>query len=167
LTEGEGAARRRRRVTVEDMNAWHAREARWLSEQIDAAAAREELVVVITHHDPTAHSHRDSPSHASPQRHLFKVRRRALPVSLLLLSPAHAHAQPPLVAWCYGHVHSASEERIGDALAVSNPLGYVTFGERSTFARETLVAIDLVSGRAELRRGDSPGARPVPQREPE
>lgn len=89
-TEGGRASRK---VTVDDTNAWHARERSWLMGAIAEAESIGRRCVVLTHHGPTFHEtsppqHRDSPAIAEG-----------------FVTNLEHMLRPPVSAWLFGHTH--------------------------------------------------------------
>ncbi len=107
-----------RRLTGKDTAGLHWRSRRWLTEQIDSAAALP--TVIVTHHAPSARSLH--PGDAGK-----------------LIGAAYASNLDELVAasrarlWIHGHIHRRNDYCIGATRVISNPRGYSELGERDGF----------------------------------
>ena len=78
-------------------------------------------VVILTHHAPSIQSCLDiykddleSACFASNLENFIK-------------------SNPNIVAWVHGHVHNHNDYMIGTTRVISNPVGYVTYGEESNY----------------------------------
>lgn len=89
--------------------AWHIAAKKWIAEE--AAAQAGTPVVVVTHHAPSIRSFR-----ADDRRGLLQA---------AYASDLEAFADSlPISLWAHGHIHTASDYRIGDTRVVCNPRGY-------------------------------------------
>ena len=48
---------------------------------------------------------------------------------------------PNIKLWCHGHIHSASDYRIGNCRIICNPRGYVKLGEHSGFIDNLIIEL--------------------------
>ena len=79
-----------------------------------------EKIIVVTHHLPTFAPIED--------RHKGNVLNAAYATEL-----GNYIADSRITAWIYGHSHHHTDLMIGNTHLVSNPLGYVFWGENNAF----------------------------------
>eukprot|EP00455_Lapot_gusevi_P023311 TRINITY_DN2421_c0_g4_i1.p1 TRINITY_DN2421_c0_g4~~TRINITY_DN2421_c0_g4_i1.p1 ORF type:complete len:329 (+),score=38.59 TRINITY_DN2421_c0_g4_i1:214-1200(+) len=110
----------RRVIGVEDTNHWHLQDKAYLETEIQAAQARGELIVCLSHHMPC----RDFPGFAADMTHVMT------PESNIQL-------------WAYGHTHESMQFMTNSTLVVSNQLGYrYCLGEKDrSFVSECVVTL--------------------------
>ncbi|KAL6046899.1 Ser/Thr protein phosphatase superfamily [Balamuthia mandrillaris] len=115
--EKEGG--KKRKVTTEDISAWHAEELAWLKAELQQAQDRGEKVIVMSHHAPLLRG-------ISNPHHDGGATRFAYGSDLTDI------LQEPIKAWLFGHTHWSSTQRTNKGIIVSsNQLGYFVKGEHS------------------------------------
>jgi predicted phosphohydrolase len=113
-TEGkDNIIKKRRRITVDDTNEWHAQQHNWLLEEIKKARENREHVVVITHHAPSRH---DTCSQEDEEAGIEDA----------FLNDHDADCVDPVRLWVYGHTHRSTDLIVHSTRVVSNQLGYVS-----------------------------------------
>ena len=102
-----------RRITIQDTNSWHAKELKFVRDELQKAKENGEKVIVLTHHAPlqTGCSHPDY---------------TALATSCAFQSPLQDLMNGEyLKMWIYGHTHYNADLNIGGTRVVSNQKGYL------------------------------------------
>jgi predicted phosphodiesterase len=99
-----------RMLTWRDTLAWHQQELAWLKEQCRAARARDEKVVVVTHHGPSIRS--------------SSAQYRRDPVTAGFLSDLEDFVAGNVDVYFHGHVHNSCDYQLGGCRVVVNPRGY-------------------------------------------
>jgi predicted phosphohydrolase len=107
----DGKVKRRRRITVDDTNEWHAQQHAWLLQEIQQARENREHVVVITHHAPVR---RDTCSIEDEESGLMDA----------FVNDHDADCVDPVRLWVYGHTHRSTDLTINSTRVVSNQVGY-------------------------------------------
>lgn len=122
--------------TVDQHNAEHEADVRWLNEQIalirsektdeaeeSGAARRQRRIVVVTHHAPCMRG-------SSDPRHTNNAWNSAFATNLLPEKADSAYAAPlsDVQFWVFGHTHFSTEFERGGVRVVSNQRGYVLPG---------------------------------------
>lgn len=105
-------------ILPEDTNHWHAGALSFLKRTVAASAA--ESIVVVTHHVPSFA--------LCPPEQLGSPLQNAFYAEL-----GNWIADSRINAWIYGHSHIAGEERIGQTVMLSNPLGYLNLKQGKNF----------------------------------
>lgn len=99
-----------RKFRPADARLFHAKSLEWLMEA-GGGISRDEKVVVVTHHAPSAAS--------------IPPRYKSDPLNPAYASNLEAQVMASRFAlWIHGHIHHASDYRIGDTRVVANPRGY-------------------------------------------
>jgi hypothetical protein len=109
--KAENSKIKKRRITVDDTNEWHAQQHAWLLQEIQKARENQEHVVVITHHAP---SHRDTCSREDKEAG----------VEDSFVNDHDADCVDPVRLWVYRHTHRSTDLTINSTRIVSNQLGY-------------------------------------------
>lgn len=121
-----------RKLSVKDTNLWHRDAVAFIAAEITDAEAKNEQVVVLTHHTPTfqGSSHPRFGDGASPLSSAFST-----DLHDLLM-------QPPVKVWAHGHTHYNNDRMIGSARVVSNQRGYPKpFVEETSYNPEKVIEI--------------------------
>ena len=87
-----------------------------------------ERIVIVTHHLPTFAAIED--------KHKGSVLNAAYATEL-----GNYIADSRITAWIYGHSHHRTDLMIGDTHLVSNPLGYVFYGENTAFDDSAVIEV--------------------------
>lgn len=106
-----------RKITVDDTNAWHAEQHKWLLEEIEKGRKNREHVVIITHHAPSRHKTCSKEDEESGLADAF-------------VNDHDEDCIDPVRLWIYGHTHLSTDLTINSTRVVSNQVGYR--GEVST-----------------------------------
>lgn len=86
-------------------------------------------IVVVTHHAPSILS--------IQQENKTKISSPCFASNLEEFILNHTNIK----LWCHGHIHQASDYKIGDCRIVCNPRGYAKYGEDSNFNPDLVVEI--------------------------
>jgi predicted phosphodiesterase len=124
----EPGAHKARKITVSDVNSWHADELAWLQEEIQKAKDAGEKVVVLTHHAPSVNG-------TSHPRHKGSTINSAFSTDLEYLMGEHVKS------WVFGHTHYSSDQKIRGTQVVSNQLGYALFNEAGGFRPDFFIKV--------------------------
>ena len=87
-----------------------------------------EKIVVVTHHLPTFAAIED--------RHKGRVLNAAYATEL-----GNYITSSRITAWIYGHSHHSTDLMIGNTHLISNPLGYVFYGENTNFDDSAVIEV--------------------------
>ena len=109
---GSSKTKKRRRITVDDTNEWHAQQHAWLLEEIQKEREKQKHVIVITHHAP---SRRDTCS----------VEDEEYGVEDAFVNDHDTDCVDPVCLWVYGHTHRSTDLIVNCTRVVSNQVGYV------------------------------------------
>ncbi|CAF3466695.1 unnamed protein product [Rotaria socialis] len=107
----DGKSTRKRRITVDDTNEWHAQQLAWLREEIEKARNNGEHVVIITHHAPCRH---DTCSTEDEESDLMDA----------FVNDHDTDCVDPVRLWVYGHTHWSTDLIMNSTRIVSNQCGY-------------------------------------------
>eukprot|EP01122_Echinamoeba_exundans_P013727 TRINITY_DN6035_c0_g1_i1.p1 TRINITY_DN6035_c0_g1~~TRINITY_DN6035_c0_g1_i1.p1 ORF type:complete len:307 (+),score=49.32 TRINITY_DN6035_c0_g1_i1:116-922(+) len=117
------------KLAVQDTNKWFKAESEWLKAEIEKAkAAKEEKVLVVTHHAPltkgTSHPQHDGSeincAFSTDMSHLLG---------------------DPVKVWVFGHTHYSSDQVVNGTRVVSNQLGYKMFREDAGYKLDFTVSL--------------------------
>jgi len=99
------------KFTVEEKDAIHTADVKWLSEEIAKAKSSGETVVILTHHSPTLHE-----TAAKCEKDLDDMGLHSTNLHWLMGPPVHT--------WAFGHVHWNSDQLFKGTRLVCNQRGY-------------------------------------------
>ncbi|CAF1024170.1 unnamed protein product [Rotaria magnacalcarata] len=108
----DGKSTRKRRITVEDTNEWHAQQLAWLREKMEKARNNGEHVVIITHHAPCRH-------------HTCSIEDEESGLMDAFVNDHDTDCVDPVRLWVYGHTHRSTDLTVSSTRIVSNQRGYV------------------------------------------
>ncbi|CAF2114860.1 unnamed protein product [Rotaria magnacalcarata] len=112
IEKKDGKSTRKRRITVDDTNEWHAQQLAWLREEIEKARNNGEHVVIITHHAPCRH---DTCSIEDEESGLMDA----------FVNDHDTDCVDPVRLWVYGHTDRSTDLTVSSTRIVSNQCGYV------------------------------------------
>ncbi len=111
VEENKTEENERRRITVDDTNAWHAQQHAWLLQEIEKARENREHVVVITHHAPSRHG-------------TCSEFDKELGIEDACVNDHDVDCVDPVRLWVYGHTHLSTDLTINSTRVVSNQYGH-------------------------------------------
>jgi predicted phosphodiesterase len=115
------------RMTVNDLNEWHAANVAWIQSEIQAAKDSGRELVVLTHHLPT--------------QRLVHQKYEGHPLNACFATSLDPLIQYPIRAWLCGHSHTGNEARVNEVLCALNPGGYPGENETSGDPEKILTVI--------------------------
>ena len=105
--------RKKRRISVDDTNEWHAEQHAWLLQETQKARENKEHVIIITHHAPIR---RDTCSKEDEEFGLMDA----------FVNDHDTDCVDPIRLWVYGHTHRSTDLSVNSTRVVSNQLGYAS-----------------------------------------
>ncbi|CAF0735604.1 unnamed protein product [Adineta steineri] len=109
---GDNIMKRKRRITVDDTNKWHAEQHNWLLQEIEKARENHEHVIIITHHAPSRHNTCLKEDEEAGLEDAF-------------INDHDKDCVDPVRLWVYGHTHRSTDLTVNSTRVVSNQLGYM------------------------------------------
>jgi hypothetical protein len=97
-------------LTPSRMTELHIQEKQWLANEIDAAAEREERVIVMTHY--------------MPSYQLIDEKYKDNPLNMCFASDCEDLMKEPVKLWFCGHTHTGIQKTINGVKCLINPYGY-------------------------------------------
>ena len=116
----------KRRLIPQNINDEFERNLAFIKQSVSESDA--EKIVVVTHHLPTFAS--------LDERHKGSELNTAYATEL-----GNYIADSRITAWIYGHSHHRTDLMIGNTHLVSNPLGYVFYGENTNFDDSAVIEV--------------------------
>jgi len=135
--ESDSPESNKHRLTVAETNAFHSQELTWLKEEIEKASKAEEPVIVLTHHAPSFRNTSNPKHNGSPVSHAFQTDLESM-------------LKKPLLAWCFGHTHYSSDQKINGVRVVSNQVGYLAYEKGTGYSMEKVITADIPQKSNEL-----------------
>jgi predicted phosphodiesterase len=116
-----------KRISVDDLNAWHVSDRTWIESEIRAAEQSGQELVVLTHHLPT--------------QRLVHQKYEGHPLNVCFATSLDSILRFPIRAWLCGHSHTANEARVNSVLCALNPGGYPGENEEGHDQRKILTIV--------------------------